>query len=133
MEWINYWAVLVAVLVSFVASSIYYVIFAKQWAASSEAGAKASQAKHPGPLRGLSQLLRTLILTLVVSYLVHRLAITDVPNALRLAVILWIGFPLLLLAGSVMWEKTPLKQAVLHAGDALLALSILTIILALWR
>lgn len=133
MDWINYWSVLTAVLVSFVASSLYYVIFAQQWASSSKAGAEAAGDKHPGPLKGLSQLLRTLILAIVVTYFVHRLAISDVANALRLAAILWVGFPVLLLAGSVMWEKTPVKQAVLHAGDALLALSILTVITALWR
>lgn len=133
MEGINVWAIVVSVLVSFVASSLYYVLLSKQWAASSKAGAAAAKDKHPDPKQGLAQLARTLVLTLVVAYFVSQLHITDWAGAVRLSLILWIGFPVVLLSGSVMWEKTPVKQAVLHAGDSLLTLLILSSILALWH
>jgi hypothetical protein len=41
-----------------------------------------------------------------------------------LGVTLWAGFPLVLRAGSVMWDKVPPASAALHAGDWLLKLLI---------
>jgi hypothetical protein len=133
MDGIHYGAVLVTVLVSFIASSMYYVIFAKQWASVSKVGAAAAKTKRPEPVKGVAQLVRTLVLTLVMAYFVTRLNITDVASALRLSLILWLGFPVVLLSGSVMWENTPIKQAVLHAGDSLLTLLLMGVILTLWR
>jgi len=133
MEGINIWAIVASVIVSFIASSLYYVIFSKQWAESSKAGAAAAKNKKPDPKQGILQLVRTLVVTLVVAYFVSQLHITDWAGAARLSFILWVGFPVVLLAGSIMWEKTPVKQAVLHAGDSLLTLLILSSILALWH
>ncbi len=129
---VSIWAILMAVVVSFVASSFYYVLLAKQWAESSKAGAEAAGRKRPEASKGLIQLGRTLIITLVIAYFVSQLHIEHVGAALRLALILWVGFPVMLLSGSVMWEKTPLKQAVLHAGDSLLTLVLVSVILTLW-
>jgi hypothetical protein len=129
------WAVVVAVIISFVASSIYYIVFLKQWASVSEVGSEAAKkkSKAPEPIKGLFQLARTVILTLVVGYLVSHLHITDLAGAIGLSLILWIGFPVMLLSGSVMWEKSPVKLAVLHAGDSLMTLLIMSLLLTLWR
>ncbi|MGG4106029.1 DUF1761 domain-containing protein [Paenibacillus lautus] len=135
MDGINFWAIVASVIVSFIASSLYYVIFSKQWASVSKVGAAVAKAdaKHPGPLQGIAQIARTLVLTLVVAFLVSNLHIHDAGSAIGLSFILWIGFPVVLLAGSIMWEKSPVKLAVLHAGDSLLVLLIMTLFLSLWR
>ena len=54
-------------------------------------------------------------------------------GALLLALVLWIAFPVVLLAGSVIWENVPAKLAALHAGDWLLKLALITTIVSLWR
>lgn len=45
---------------------------------------------------------------------------------------LWIGFPFVLLTGSVMREKVPPVTAMLHAGDWLLKLLVIAAIVGLW-
>ncbi len=54
-------------------------------------------------------------------------------GALLLGLSMWIGFPVVLLAGSVLWEKVPPKLATIHAGDWLLKLLAVTIIVSVWH
>jgi hypothetical protein len=49
-----------------------------------------------------------------------------------LALVLWLGFPFVLLTGSMMWEKVPAVTAILHAGDWLLKLIVISVIVGLW-
>jgi hypothetical protein len=121
----NIWAILVATLAAFIASSIYYVIFAKQRAKLSTAA-----ATKPSPLQGLAELLRNIILAFVLAYLV---GLSDTDNTIGLSLLLWVGFPMILLAGSVMYEKAPAKLAVIHAGDWLIKLLIMTTMLSAWK
>ena len=50
----------------------------------------------------------------------------------QLALALWIGFPVVLLTGSVIHEKVPPMLAAIHAGDWLLKLLVITTAVALW-
>lgn len=81
----------------------------------------------------LLELARNIVLALVLCYLVALLARTSWLSALGLALILWIGFPVLLLSGSVMYEKVPPKLALIHAGDWLIKLVLIILLLNLWR
>ncbi len=54
-------------------------------------------------------------------------------GAVQLGALLWIGFPVVLLVGSVIWENVPWKLAAIHAGDWLVKLLLVTIIVGLWR
>jgi hypothetical protein len=62
-----------------------------------------------------------------------RLAITDWMGAVQLGLSLWIGFPLVLLVGSVIWENVPWRLASIHAGDWLVKLLIIAAIVLVWR
>ena len=46
---------------------------------------------------------------------------------------LWIGFPVVLLAGSVFHENVPWKLAALHAGDWLVKLLVIAVIVGVWH
>ena len=50
----------------------------------------------------------------------------------RLALALWVALPVLLLVGSVQWDKVPPMLAAIHAGDWVLKLLIVTLIVTLW-
>jgi hypothetical protein len=50
-----------------------------------------------------------------------------------LGLLAWIGFPVMILLGSVQWEDVPWKLAAIHAGDWLVKLLILSVILGVWR
>jgi Protein of unknown function (DUF1761) len=50
------------------------------------------------------------------------------PDAVPLALMLWVGFPVVLLTGSVAWEKAAPVTAAIHAGDWLLKLLLIAAI-----
>jgi hypothetical protein len=59
--------------------------------------------------------------------------ITTWTGALGLGPATWIGFPVVLLAGSVQWENVPWRLAAIHAGDWLVKLLLVSCIVSLWR
>jgi hypothetical protein len=61
------------------------------------------------------------------------LGITGWISAVKLGLWLWIGFPFMILVGSVLWDKVPWKLAAIHAGDWLVKLLVMAIILGVWR
>ena len=78
------------------------------------------------------ELLRTLAVTCVVAVVV---ALGDVEGWLAgaaLGVVLWVGFPVVLLSGSVVHEKVPWRLAGLHAGDWLVKLVLVSVVLSAW-
>jgi len=79
------------------------------------------------------ELAKALIVAAVIAGLVSLLGIADFASAGKLAVALWIAFPVVLLVGSVTQERVPLKLAAIHAGDWLAKLLIIAIIVSLWR
>ena len=120
--------VIVAAAAAFVASAVWYIAFAKQRAKWS-----AAAAGRPRPAQMAIELVRNVVLALVLAYLVPRLGATDAARAAILGLVLWIGFPVILLAGSVMYENVSWKLAAIHAGDWLIKLLLLAIVIALWR
>lgn len=71
------------------------------------------------------------MVALAIAWGVSRLGLTDLRSALGLALVLWVAFPIVLLAGSVIWEDVPTKLAAIHAGDWLVKLSAVTVIVAI--
>jgi hypothetical protein len=127
---LNYLAILAAVIVSFVFSSAWYVALSEQRARLS--GAAASQGRPPVWMMPV-ELVRTLVVALVVAGLASRLGSTTVSGALLLGLSLWIAFPVVLLSGSVIYEKVAPGLAAIHAGDWLGKLLIITLFVSLWR
>ena len=128
---INHWAVFVAAIAAFVLSTIWYIGFAKQRAELSAAA--MADVRKPQLVKMVLEIARNIILAYVLAYLVTRLGITTWPTAMTFALLLWIGFPVLLLTGSVMWENVPWKLAAIHGGDWLLKLLAVIVILSRWR
>ena len=79
------------------------------------------------------ELIRCLVLAFVVAHLVLALGITSWFIAAHLGLLLWIAFPVVLLTGSVIWENVPVKVAAIHAGDWLVKLLVISIIVTVWR
>ena len=124
---VNYLAVISSAVAAFVFAGVYYTAFADRLAA---------QGSAPGSMSGSMiavELGRTLIFSVIVAALVSLLRITDPIGAVQLAVALWIAFPVVLLAGSVIHENVPWALAAIHAGDWLAKLLIVTVTTSLWR
>ena len=135
MVHVNYWAVLVAAVAVFVLGWLWYgpLLFFKPWMrlrgmdpAAAMAGAKMPAGKL------LIELVRCLVLAYVIARFMALLGVSGWMGAVHLGLFLWIGFPVILLTGSVLWENVPWKVAAIHAGDWLVKLLVIPIIVSLW-
>jgi len=131
MAGINFVAVVVAVLAAFVMSTAWYIVFARQRLKLS--GAAERNMNRPHPVKMLGELVRTFLLGSVLAYLTVHTGVASVTGALRLGLVLWVGFPFVLLTGSIMWEDVPWKLATIHAGDWLVKMVLITAILGAWH
>lgn len=132
MTEINYLAVLVATVTAFVVSSAWYMAFAGVWARLSTAGA-AVAGERPAPWKMGVEFLRTLVVVGVFAGLAAAIGADGVAGVLGLALVAWLGFPLIILSGSVLHENTPVRLALLHAGDWLVKLLAIAVVIGLWR
>jgi len=131
MPGINLAAIGVAAVAAFIVSTIWYMEFERQRRELS--GVAAADMKRPPPLKMLGELIRSILLAYVLAYVVIHSGAVGVSGALRIGLVLWVGFPLVLLTGSIMWEGVPWKLAAIHAGDWLAKILVLILNVDLWR
>ncbi|MEU0531512.1 DUF1761 domain-containing protein [Amycolatopsis tolypomycina] len=120
-------SVLVASVVAFVVSAGWYMAFGSVWARLSPAGAAAG----PSPWRMGLEFVRTAVL--VTAFALLSVDVDGVAGSLGFALAVWAGFPVVILAGSVLHERVPVGLAALHAGDWLVKLTVVAVVLGLWR
>jgi hypothetical protein len=124
-------AVAVATLAAFLASSVYYV--AATPLERRTLGDRAPDRGRPRPDRVLSELLRTVVVAAAFAWIAGQAHRDTVVGGLPLALVLWLGFPAAILAGSVTWEKVPPVTAAIHAGDWLVKLVLIAAIVGAVR
>jgi len=81
----------------------------------------------------LVELARCLVLAYVIACFVAQLGLGSWTGAVRFGLFLWIGFPVILLTGSVLWENVPWKVAAIHAGDWLVKMLVIPIVVTVWH
>lgn len=131
MPGINFLAVVVAALAAFVASAGWYIVFGKELAKVSAAFAKGLQQRQPWKM--LVVIAQSLVLALVLAFFLGLIGKIDWLSALGVGVLLWIGLAAMQWVGSILWENVPLKMAAIHAGDWLVKLVLITVIVGVWR
>jgi hypothetical protein len=129
---LNLLAVATATAVAFVLSSAWYVALADQLAAVSPAAAAAAGDRVP-PWTIAAELLRSLVAVTVVAGLAANTGTHDWRGGLWLGLALWVGFPLVLWAGAMLHERAPWRLAAIHAGDWLVKLLVVSVIVSVWR
>ena len=127
---INFLGVGVAAIAAFVASGLWYspLLFGNLY--------MSVRGAEPGvmsPAEILIELGRTLVVAYVFAHLVVRLGVRDWRGAVRFGLLVWIGFPVMILLGSVAHENVSLQLAAIHAGDWLVKVVILSVVPSLWR
>jgi len=131
---IHYLSVVVAAVAAFVMSSLWYTAFgkARMDLLDQDPQATADMRKVPG-WKKATELVRELIIAYVVARFVVLLGVVEWKAAVQLGVWLWFGFVFMILVGSVVWDNVPWKLAAIHAGDWLVKLPLMAVILGVWR
>jgi len=133
---VTYLPAIVAAVAVFVLGWLWYspLLFYKPWMRlrGMDPVAAMAGAKMPGG-KLLIELVRCLVLAYVIAHFVALLGGSSWMGAVHLGLFLWIGFPVILLTGSVIWENVPWKVAAIHAGDWLVKMLVISIIVSVWH
>ncbi|UNX54432.1 DUF1761 domain-containing protein [Georgenia sp. TF02-10] len=134
MPAINVAAVLVSAAASVVGSTAWYGLLGARMVSLQQRWRGRSGAQQPAPAGQLAVAAATsIVLALCVAILVGLTETTGVLPLLGLAALLWVGFVLTQWASSLMGEQVPVALAAIHAGDWLVHLVVITLIVGTWR
>lgn len=132
---INYLAVVGAAVAAFVVGWLWYspFLFGQAWMELHRMNPSAMADMKMPAWKMLVEFARGLVVAYVLARFAVLLGVVDCRGALQLGVWVWIGFPVTLLVGSVIWENVPWKLAAMHAGDWLVKILLMAAILGVWR
>jgi hypothetical protein len=125
---INYLAVVVAAVAAFVVSAAWYIGFGSELAKLSAAYADSQSLST---WKMLAEFVRSLIVAYMLARFALLLGVSNWKGALRLGAWIWV-FPAVILAGSVLHENVPWMLAAIHAGDWLVKLLVMSVIIGVW-
>jgi Protein of unknown function (DUF1761) len=132
MQGMNYVAIVVAAVAAFVASVVWYALFGNVMTELREADPAAAADSGTSVWTVLFVVAQSLVVAFMVAYFVSRLGIVDWQGAVGVGALVWV-FPAAILLGSVVHEGVPLMLAAIHAGDWLVKLLLIAIIVGVWR
>ena len=126
---INYWAILVAAVASFLVGMIWYhpKVFGTQWMKLT--GMKEKDCKKPPVSTMVIALVGNLIMAWVLSMFV---IIGDLMGGLRVGFYLWLGLLATTSLGMVLWQGKSWNLWLLNNAYALVNVSVIIAILVSW-
>jgi hypothetical protein len=128
----NHMVVLTAAFAAFIIGGVWYSPLLLGNAYARLRGVDPSTESSAMPVREIvGELVRWLVITYGLAYLIVRLGIADLIGAVVFAVGMWVVI-YTALAGSVLHEGTPWRLYAIHAGDGLVKLLVISAIVALW-
>jgi hypothetical protein len=128
----NYVAIVVAAVAAFVASVVWYALFGNAMTELREADPAAAADSGTSVWTVLFVVAQSLVVAFMVAYFVSRLGIVGRQGAVGVGALVWV-FPAAILLGSVVHEGVPLMLAAIHAGDWLVKLLLIAVIVGVWR
>ncbi len=130
---INYGAVLVAAIVSFIIGWLWYgPLFGKQWMKLRGEDASKMTGEMPYKLMA-GEFVLTFITAFVLAHFAVAFGVTTAPAAFELAFWVWLGFYATTLIGPVLWEKTKIELWYISAGRWFVSLLAMALVLSLWH
>ena len=130
---INYLAVGVAAVVAFLIGGLWYSPMLFGTAAVTLRGvdpATAPTTMHPAEIAG--EFARWLLITFLVAHLLFRLGIDSLAAGVQVGFWVWVAI-YAALAGSILHEGYPWRLYAIHAGDGLIKLLAISILLSIWQ
>jgi heme/copper-type cytochrome/quinol oxidase subunit 2 len=125
-------AIVVAAVAAFVASVVWYALFGNAMTELREADQTAAADSGTSVWTVLFVVAQSLVVAFMLAYFVSRLGIVDWQGAVGVGALVWV-FPAAILLGSVVHEGVPLMLAAIHAGDWLVKLLLIAVIVGVWR
>lgn len=133
---LNYWAVLVATVVSFVIGFLWYgPLFGKIWAKEMGISEKEMNAPKKGMWKMMiANFVGTLITVYVLAHFLVFLEAKTAIDAIQLGFWIWLGFFLTTtMLGGILWEKKSFTLFWINAIYWLVILDVASLILILWK
>lgn len=126
---INYWAVVATGVAAFLLSILWYspLMFGKIW----EHYRHAPNTAIPQWTMVFAPL-RELIVSLALALLIVRLNLKDWKATTKLMLLLWLAFHAVGMAGAILWDNMQWQLGAVHAGDWLMKMLFMGIILTVW-
>ncbi len=118
----NYIAMMIAAVAAFVWSTLYYLVLNKL------TGSSEANNKPPAWKLG-AEIVRNFGFVFILAHVFAKLGVIHVSDGLRHSFWLWLAFPVVLFAGTSMWEDMSWKTAVSHMGDWLVKMALIASIL----
>ncbi|WP_421725484.1 DUF1761 domain-containing protein [Bauldia sp.] len=130
---INWWAVIVAAAVKFIAGSIWYAppVMGRTWQAAlglDEDTVKRGLAKAI-PVDIVANLVMAYVLALIVGYM----GATTIGGGLLVGLLVWLGFAATITLGTVVYEQRPFKVFLINNAYLLVTIAVMGAILAVWQ
>jgi len=130
---VNYLAVLITAVVAFIASGAWYAVFGNAMVRLQKEWRAAEIPEKPDPWKMLGFFVSGLVTAFALAILIGLINISGWLGAAGLGVLLWIGFAATQWLGSILGEDVPLRLAAIHAGDWLIKLVLMAVLLGVWR
>ena len=124
---VNYFAVLLAGIVTFVLGALWYspVMFGKEWMKLAD----VKKAKN-NPAHFIGGFVSTLVMIYIFAYIMEMFVITTILSGVTFGLLVWLGFVGTITFGSVLWERKPWKLYLLNNAYHLISFAIIGAILA---
>jgi hypothetical protein len=131
---VSYSAMVVAVIAAIAVSSIWYspLLFGKQAMELNGANRAGTADTAIQAWKSLIDIVREFVVVYVLARFVSGLGIVDWKSALRVGFWVWLGFPVQMLVGASLWDNKPWALDLIHAGDWLMKMLLMALILAKW-
>jgi len=132
MVQVNYFAVLAAAVAAFIVGALWYspVLFGKAYLTLRGLDSASNVAMPPGEIA--AEFARWLVIAFVLARFMVMLSVASLPAALSFGLWMWLAI-YTALAGSVLHEGTPWRLYAIHAGDGLVKIVLIALILGWWR
>lgn len=132
---VNLWAVLVAAMVNmFVGFMWYGPLFGKKW---KHLMGFTNESMKNMPLSAMQAvclgLATAFLMAYVLGYFGSFLGVYSLAGAWKLAFWIWLGFFVTNTASSFIWDGKPFRLFILNAGEQLVSLFLMAIVLVMWQ
>jgi hypothetical protein len=124
-------AIAAATVTAFIISSSWYALVGAHVAALRLGGDATAGTEQPPPWKLALEVVRSLLVATALAAGIAQGDIDGVAGVALLGAVAWFAFPVTLLTGSVIWEGVPWRLAALHAGDWLIKLLAVALLIGL--